>query len=129
MQTTDPKSDVARPGIRSGDLFGALASWRYLEKKHAMRLLREWPSTRGQIEAAKEAADRALHEVRKLADDLPALIAKWEGLAAFNEECATDGKKRRQTPKGVCVHRGYAEGVRALLADLSSPNDSDEPRH
>lgn len=108
--------------LRSGDLFGALAMWRKCEKRHAMMTLGEIPATLEQRDLAKENADRALHNVRKLADDVPALLAKWQRLATFNEQCAADGKKRGQTPKGVCVHRGYAEGVRALLADLSSPN-------
>lgn len=52
----------------SDNLFTALLKWRDLEKRHAVRVLGHWNSTPEQIDEAKELADRALHEVRKLAD-------------------------------------------------------------
>ncbi len=50
------------------DLLAALEKWRRYEKRHAMMVLGEMPSTFEHRTAAKENADRALHEVRKVAN-------------------------------------------------------------
>lgn len=101
-------------------ILDALSQWRDAEKRHGMAVLGRISASEDEKNQLQEIYERALNEVRKSADDMPVLRKRLRALAKFNEDMDKQSKKNGTTPKARCVHRGYAEGIRECLIELTN---------